>query len=532
MRLRWLAPPAGLRLRCLGCLLPWHAVTLLRRSAHRSPCLSAGCACTDRHNSTLVYGSATSLPTEKIASFPPVLSAPCFHSFKIALYFDVWNLYLQSHCLCLVSSYIFILPCFASISTVPVCVSIFYTDILPLFWMSTYFFRSCLYLLYTPSFLAFMSSPEMPEIPKPGFKAPPAALARRPSPQMPATSTPAVETPPPAVTHRVYRSAVEEWFHLPPPGPTEGLLPKAPPNAPPLAAVPSSPKPPPPQLPDDFDDDADDHTLSAAHLPLPQFLKASAATRASTETSPLPLTPTSVTPPLPPGPVTPPVKSAYGSHSLPASPPFTAPLSCAAAPMDPPQASVPVVHAWDAVTPTPAEQPALSTPHASPPAAAARGPPPALPPQYVTRHSPSFSHKPPRKEMRALLQRKTVEINAWHRDNPAAPYWEQIPNTETSPWVHYLTTLPAARKDIVFENDVIASFGVASFVDELDPNTGFPRVDFQAWRSDGVSHIRLHPGSTTSNDAEPLYNSTGLAVDARRNYTAKRRGETLPRREV
>ena len=213
-----------------------------------------------------------------------------------------------------------------------------------------------------------------------------------------------------------------------------------------------------------------------------------------------------------------------------ASPPCTAPLPCAAAPMDTTAPSVPVVHAWDAVAPTPAGQPALSTAHASPPAAAARGPPPALPPTFVTRDSPSFCHKPPRKEMRALLQRKTLEINGvWYRDNPAVPYWEQLPNTETSPWIHYLTTLPAAHKDIVFEDGVIASFGVASFVDELDPNTGFARVDFQAWRSDGVTHIRLHPGSTSSNDAEPIYNSTGLAVDARRNYTAKRRGETLPR---
>ena len=376
----------------------------------------------------------------------------------------------------------------------------------------------------------------MPQTPKAPFKAPPAALARRLSPPMPGTPTPAVETPPAADARRASPSAVEEWFNLPdlPPPSTEGPLSKAPPQIPSgqaspaaraapstAAAVAHSPKPPPPQLPPDFHSDSEDAdgALSAAPLPLVQpLLRPPAAARTSTEKFPVPA-PCAVAPHLPPGPVTPPPHSGYGSPRVhAASPPCTAPLPSAVAPMDTPPSSIPVVDT--------AEHPSLSTTDASPPAAAARAPPPDLPPTYVTRHSPSFCHKPPRKEMRALLHRKTLEINGtWHRAHPGTPYWEPIPNTETSPWVHYLTTLPAAHKDIVFEDGTIASFGVASFVDELDPNTGFPRVDFQAWRSDGVTHIRLHPGSTSSNDAEPIYNSTGLAVDARRNYTAKRRGE-------
>ena len=264
--------------------------------------------------------------------------------------------------------------------------------------------------------MAFISSHQMPKIPKPDFKAPPAALARRPSPEMPTTSTPAVKTPPAAVARRlshqlpetatpavetppaagsrhVSHSAVEDWFNisdLPSSASTEG--PAFPEQGPPpamssAAAVTSLPKPPPPQLPDDFESDFADDTLPVAHVPLPQFLQPPAAPRTSAENSPVPATPCAVAPHLPAAErLPPPAKFAYASETVPAaSPPCTAPLPCAAAPMDTTAPSVPVVHAWDAVAPTPARQPALSTAHASPPAAAARGPPPALPPTFVTR---------------------------------------------------------------------------------------------------------------------------------------------------
>ena len=128
MRLRWLDPPGGLRLRCLGCLMPC--------GAHRSPCLSAGGACADRRNPTPVYGSATSLPTEKIVSFPAGSLLSFFQVLSLLRCLEsISTVTLRS--MCILFQAISFLRCFKSISTVTVCVSIFFTDILPLFFMSS-----------------------------------------------------------------------------------------------------------------------------------------------------------------------------------------------------------------------------------------------------------------------------------------------------------------------------------------------------------------------------------------------------------
>ena len=153
---------------------------------------------------------------------------------------------------------------------------------------------------------------------------------------------------------------------------------------------------------------------------------------------------------------------------------------------------------------------------------------PAATHELVTRDAEPAGVRPPRKAMRLLLQSHTDVINrTWYKSHPDQGFWLELRSCPECPWRDYIATLPSADKAIACGEFGILRFGVASFPDELDPNTGCPRVDFQAWHADGSTHVRLHLGKTASGDATPVVCSTGSAVQGRLNYTARVRGRPL-----
>lgn len=139
----------------------------------------------------------------------------------------------------------------------------------------------------------------------------------------------------------------------------------------------------------------------------------------------------------------------------------------------------------------------------------------------ITIHTRALRRHAPRQEMRSLLLERTAWINDhWFPDHSNEGCWEELSNSETCPWHDFIATLPEASKTVACGPRGVVCFGIASFPEELDPNTHAPRVDFQVWQQDGC-HVRLHPGKSAAGDAEPVVLSSGPAVTSRKAFTAR-----------